>query len=334
MSKLLQTQPLLSVQDLQTYFITKKSVGKAVDGVSFTLQRGEILGLIGESGSGKSVAVKSILQIVPKPGRIVGGRILFQGTDLLADRKMLQQVRGRDITMIFQEPMTSLNPVLSIGAQMTEGIRLHLKKNKKEAEEIACTFLDQVRIPNPRDVLQRYPHHLSGGMRQRVMIAMALSTNASLLIADEPTTALDVTIQKQILLLIKELRDQLHMGVIFITHDMGVINEVSDNTAVMYCGKIQEYAPTRTVMERPLHPYTKALMRAIPRIDAEREQLETIPGAIPSLQELPPGCSFHDRCGCACPRCAQEEPALYDAGGGHMVRCWNYAPGAEKGQVV
>ena len=331
MSKFVQNEPLLSVQELQTYFITKKSVGKAVDGVSFTLRRGEILGLIGESGSGKSVAVKSILQIVPKPGQIVGGKIIFQGTDLLSSRKSIQQVRGRDITMIFQEPMTSLNPVLSIGTQMTEGIMLHQKKTRKEAEDIACAFLDKVRIPNARDVLKRYPHHLSGGMRQRVMIAMALSTNASLLIADEPTTALDVTIQKQILLLIKELRDQLQMGVIFITHDMGVINEVSDNTAVMYCGKIQEYAPTRTIMEQPLHPYTRALMRAIPRIDAEREQLETIPGTIPSLQELPSGCSFHDRCALACPRCRQESPALYDAGGGHMVRCWSYAPAAEKG---
>lgn len=329
MSKFVHDEPLLSVQELQTYFITKKFVGKAVDGVSFTLQRGEILGLIGESGSGKSVAVKSILQIVPKPGQIVGGKIIFQGTDLLSNRKRIQQVRGRDITMIFQEPMTSLNPVMSIGMQMTEGIMLHQKKTRREAEEIACAFLDRVRIPNPRSVLKRYPHHLSGGMRQRVMIAMALSTNASLLIADEPTTALDVTIQKQILLLIKELRDQLHMGVIFITHDMGVINEVSDNTAVMYCGKIQEYASTRTIMEKPLHPYTKALMRAIPRINAEREQLETIPGTIPSLQELPSGCSFHNRCAFASERCRREGPALYDAGDGHLVRCWNYAPSAE-----
>lgn len=324
---------LLEVRDLKTHFITKAGVGKAVDGVSFTLKRGEILGLIGESGSGKSVAVKSILQIVTKPGRIVGGEVIFNGVDLLADKAAMQAVRGRDITMIFQEPMTSLNPVLTIRRQMTEGVMLHLKVSRSEAEKIACKYLTLVKIPNPEETLKRYPHHLSGGMRQRVMIAMALATNSSLLIADEPTTALDVTIQQQILFLIKDLRDQLNMGVIFITHDMGVINEVSDSTAVMYCGTIQEYASTYEVMKRPLHPYTQALIEAIPRIDSEQELLNTIPGTIPSLLELPQGCSFSNRCKYACERCTKETPELYDVGGGHMVRCWKYAGDSGKEHV-
>ena len=324
---------LLEVRDLKTHFITKAGVGKAVDGVSFTLKRGEILGLIGESGSGKSVAVKSILQIVTKPGRIVGGEVIFNGVDLLADKAAMQAVRGRDITMIFQEPMTSLNPVLTIRRQMTEGVMLHLKVSRSEAEKIACKYLTLVKIPNPEETLKRYPHHLSGGMRQRVMIAMALATNSSLLIADEPTTALDVTIQQQILFLIKDLRDQLNMGVIFITHDMGVINEVSDSTAVMYCGTIQEYASTYEVMKRPLHPYTQALIEAIPRIDSEQELLNTIPGTIPSLLELPQGCSFSNRCNYACERCTKETPELYDVGGGHMVRCWKYAGDSGKEHV-
>lgn len=324
---------LLEVKNLKTYFITKAGVGKAVDAVSFFLKRGEILGVIGESGSGKSVAVKSILQIVPKPGRIVDGEIWFNGVDLLADRGAMKEVRGRDITMIFQEPMTSLNPVLTIGRQMTEGVMLHLKVSKAEAKKIACKYLSLVKIPNPEEILQRYPHHLSGGMRQRVMIAMALSTNSSLLIADEPTTALDVTIQQQILYLIKDLRDQLNMGVIFITHDMGVINEVSDSTAVMYCGKIQEYASTYEVMKHPLHPYTQALIQAIPRIDMEQETLNTIPGTVPSLLDLPAGCSFSNRCAYACEQCLKESPGLYDAGGGHMVRCWKYVGRPEKERV-
>ena len=325
---------LLEVKDLRTYFINKAGVGKAVDGVSFTLKQGEILGLIGESGSGKSVAVKSILQIVPKPGQIVGGKIYFNGKDLLGSKNAIQQVRGKDITMIFQEPMTSLNPSLTIGRQLVEGVMLHLKVSRSEAEKIACKYLDLVKISDPEEILKRYPHHLSGGMRQRVMIAMALETNSSLLIADEPTTALDVTIQQQILALIRELRDRLNMGVIFITHDMGVINEISDNTAVMYCGRIQEYAATREIMKNPMHPYTKALIQAIPRIDVEQETLNTIPGSVPSLLNLPSGCSFSNRCQYACEQCQKECPDLYDVGDGHMVRCWRYQNySAERGNV-
>ena len=325
---------LLEVKNLRTYFINKAGVGKAVDGVSFTLKQGEILGLIGESGSGKSVAVKSILQIVPKPGQIVDGEIYFKGNDLLGTKNMIQQVRGKDITMIFQEPMTSLNPSLTIGRQLVEGVMLHLKVSRKEAEKIACKYLDLVKISDPEEILKRYPHHLSGGMRQRVMIAMALETNSSLLIADEPTTALDVTIQQQILALIRELRDRLNMGVIFITHDMGVINEISDNTAVMYCGRIQEYATTREIMKNPMHPYTRALIQAIPRIDVEQKTLNTIPGSVPSLLHLPAGCSFSNRCQYACERCQKESPDLYDVGGGHMVRCWRYQNySAERGNA-
>ena len=325
-----QWEYLLEVEDLKTYFITKAGTGKAVDGVSFRLKKGEILGLIGESGSGKSVAVKSIMQIVPKPGRIVGGKVRFKGENLLGDAKAIQRVRGKDMTMIFQEPMTSLNPVLTIGRQMTEGIMLHLHLKQKQAEDVACKYLEMVKIPNPQEILKRYPHHLSGGMRQRVMIAMALETNSSLLIADEPTTALDVTIQQQILALIRELRDRLNMGVIFITHDMGVINEISDHTAVMYCGKIQEYASTREVMKNPLHPYTQALIQAIPRIDTEQEELHTIPGSVPSLLNLPAGCSFSNRCQYACEQCKNETPELYDTGDGHFVRCWRYADTSTK----
>ncbi|WP_130862315.1 ABC transporter ATP-binding protein [Bacilliculturomica massiliensis] len=315
---------ILDVKNLHTYFYTKAGVSKAVNGVNFSLREGEILGIIGESGSGKSVAVKSILQIVPRPGKIAEGQIIYRGRDLLADKQAIGQVRGKDITMIFQEPMTSLNPVLTIGRQLTEGIRLHLGLSKEEANQRACEFLKQVKITNPEELLTRYPHHLSGGMRQRVMIAMALATDTKILIADEATTALDVTIQQQIIYLLKELRDRLHMSIIFITHDMGVINEIADNTAVMYCGKIQEYASTYEVMKHPRHPYTEALLKAIPSIDAEQQKLSTIPGSVPSLLALPEGCSFSNRCTQCTDRCREEEPKLIRLEDGHRVRCWKY----------
>ncbi len=314
----------MDVKNLHTYFYTKAGVSKAVNGVNFSLREGEILGIIGESGSGKSVAVKSILQIVPRPGKIAEGQIIYRGRDLLADKQAIGQVRGKDITMIFQEPMTSLNPVLTIGRQLTEGIRLHLGLSKEEANQRACEFLKQVKITNPEELLTRYPHHLSGGMRQRVMIAMALATDTKILIADEATTALDVTIQQQIIYLLKELRDRLHMSIIFITHDMGVINEIADNTAVMYCGKIQEYASTYEVMKHPRHPYTEALLKAIPSIDAEQQKLSTIPGSVPSLLALPEGCSFSNRCTQCTDRCREEEPKLIRLEDGHRVRCWKY----------
>ena len=314
----------MDVKNLHTYFYTKAGVSKAVNGVNFSLREGEILGIIGESGSGKSVAVKSILQIVPRPGKIAEGQIIYRGRDLLADKQAIGQVRGKDITMIFQEPMTSLNPVLTIGRQLTEGIRLHLGLSKEEANQRACEFLKQVKITNPEELLTRYPHHLSGGMRQRVMIAMALATDTKILIADEATTALDITIQQQIIYLLKELRDRLHMSIIFITHDMGVINEIADNTAVMYCGKIQEYASTYEVMKHPRHPYTEALLKAIPSIDAEQQKLSTIPGSVPSLLALPEGCSFSNRCTQCTDRCREEEPKLIRLEDGHRVRCWKY----------
>lgn len=321
---------ILEVKNLHTYFYTKAGVAKAVNGVSFSLQKGEILGIIGESGSGKSVAVKSIMQIVPKPGKIADGQVLFEGKDLLADKHSIDDVRGKDITMIFQEPMTSLNPVLTIGRQLTEGMRLHLGLSKAEAEERACKFLKQVKITDPQELLTRYPHHLSGGMRQRVMIAMALGTDAKILIADEATTALDVTIQQQIIYLLKELRDQLGMSIIFITHDMGVINEIADNTAVMYCGKIQEYASTYDIMKYPKHPYTAALLEAIPRIDDDQEILSTIPGNVPGLLNLPVGCSFSNRCSECREICKEKEPDIYRLPDGHKVRCWKYADIGEK----
>lgn len=315
---------LLEVKDLRTYFFTKAGVGKAVNGISFTLDKGEILGIIGESGSGKSIAVKSLLQIVPRPGRITGGQIIFEGTDLLQNPKEIVRIRGREITMIFQEPMTSLNPVLTIGRQMTEGIRLHLGLSKEEAEKRACQYLRRVKITDPEEILTRYPHHLSGGMRQRVMIAMALCTDTKILISDEATTALDVTIQQQIIYLLKELRDQLGMAIIFITHDMGVINEIADNTAVMYCGRIQEYASTYEIMKNPKHPYTRALLKAIPRIDDSCERLSTIPGSVPSLLDLPEGCSFCGRCEECQEKCSSQEPPLFQLADGHRVRCWKY----------
>lgn len=327
-------EKILEVKNLHTYFYTKAGVAKAVNGVNLSLEKGEILGIIGESGSGKSVAVKSILQIVPKPGKTAEGEIIFEGRDLLKDKKAMNEVRGRDITMIFQEPMTSLNPVLTIGRQLTEGLRLHLGLSKEEAEKRACDFLRQVKITNPEELLTRYPHHLSGGMRQRVMIAMALGTDAKILIADEATTALDVTIQQQIIYLLKELRDKFGMAIIFITHDMGVINEIADNTAVMYCGKIQEYSSTYEVMKNPKHPYTKALLEAIPSIDRKQEKLETIPGSVPSLLSLPEGCSFSNRCRECMQRCHEEEPHLYRLPDGHEVRCWKYAEAGEKVEAV
>jgi len=319
------TDKILEVRELKTFFFTKKGVAKAVNGISFDLRQGEILGIIGESGSGKSVAVKSLLQIVAKPGKIVSGEILFKGQNLLKDAKAMDKARGRDITMIFQEPMTSLNPVLTIGRQMTEGLIQHFHASKKEAAEIACHYLSLVKIHNPQDILARYPHHLSGGMRQRVMIAMALSTKSSILLADEPTTALDVTIQQQIIYLLKELREQLRTSIVFITHDMGVINEIADHTAVMYCGRIQEYAATYDIMKNPRHPYTQALLEAIPSIDADQEVLRTIPGFVPSLLSLPPGCSFSNRCRYCRQICTEREPDLTEIVPGHQVRCWNYA---------
>ena len=318
------SEKLLEVNGLKTYFYSKHNVAKAVDGVDFSLEKGEILGIIGESGRGKSVTVKSILQIVKTPGKIAGGEIIYRGTDLLANRKAISEVRGNEISMIFQEPMTALNPALRIGYQMIEGLRLHLDKSKKEAYEIAVAYLKQVKINAPDTVMHKYPHQLSGGMRQRVLIAMAISTRPNILLADEPTTALDVTIQQQIISLLKELKDTLDMSIIFITHDMGVINEITDNTVVMYCGKVMETAPTYSLLKEPIHPYSKALIGAIPRLYEDREELETIPGSVPSLSSLPAGCKFSNRCKYCMDICREKEPELLQVDDNRKVRCWKY----------
>lgn len=323
-------EKILEVKNLHTCFQTRAGSAEAVGGISFSLEESEILGIIGESGSGKSVAVKSILQILPKSGETTEGEIWYRGKNLVSDSRAMEEVRGKEITMIFQEPMTSLNPVLTIGRQLTEGIMQHLKLSRSQAQKRACEYLKRVKITNPEELLTRYPHHLSGGMRQRVMIAMALSTDAHLLIADEATTALDVTIQQQIIYLLKELRDQLHMSILFITHDMGLINEIADNTGVMYCGRIQEYASTYELMKRPLHPYTKALLAAIPGMEEGSKKLSAISGNVPSLFELPPGCRFSNRCRESRELCGQREPALYRLPDGHKVRCWKYAEAGRK----
>ena len=314
---------LLKINDLHTYFYSKRGVVKAVEGINLEVQKGEILGIVGESGSGKSVAVKSIMHLVKSPGRITSGQIFFDGDDIASKTiNEMYDIRGNKIAMIFQEPMTSLNPALKIGKQLTEGMIYHLKISSKEAEKRAVDFLRNVKINDPEEILNKYPHQLSGGMRQRVMIAMALSCNPSLLLADEPTTALDVTIQAQIIKLLKELKDKYNMSIIFITHDMGVINEISDNTAVMYCGRIMEYGTTYSIMKNPRHPYTKSLLKAIPKIDVEKEMLDTIPGNVPSLLDLPKGCKFSNRCIECEDICREKEPNILSKADGRQVRCW------------
>jgi len=304
------TQNLLEVSDLRIYFRTDDGVLKAVDGVSFDIAPGETLGLVGESGCGKSVTAFSILQLVPMPPAVhAGGEIRFRGNDLLAlDEKGMRSVRGNMISMVFQEPMSSLNPILSIGHQITEAILAHQKKSKREAREIAIEMLRRVGIPSPDTRFKEYPHQLSGGMKQRAMIAMALVCRPQLLIADEPTTALDVTIQAQILDLLRELRRELNMSVLLITHDLGVIAETCDRVAVMYAGKIVEYAPVIELFERPKHPYTHGLFRSLPILTEKKEALEAIPGAVPSPLDFPTGCRFRTRCSMAQEICKEEPP--------------------------
>lgn len=319
---------LLRVKGLKTYFFVDEGVVKAVDGVSFELRRGETLGLVGESGCGKTVMALSILRLVPDPpGRIVGGKILFQGQDLLGlSGSAMRKIRGNKISMIFQEPMTSLNPVFTIGNQIAEAITLHQGLDRKAALRKAVEMLELVGIPVPERRVSEYPHQLSGGMRQRAMIAMALSCNPQILIADEPTTALDVTIQAQILDLIFGLKQELGMAVILITHDLGVIAETAQKVAVMYSGKIVEMADAELLFSNPLHPYTQGLLKSVPRLDREKrakgERLQEIAGFVPSLAEVPSGCSFHPRCSFAMKVCSQKEPQLIDAGGAHLVSCW------------
>ena len=314
---------LLKVNNLKTYFYTHEGVIKAVDAVSFSVKQGETLGIVGDSGSGKSVTALSIMRLIPNPpGRIVGGEIIFEGRNLCSlGEKEMQKIRGRKISMIFQEPMTSLDPVFTIGHEITETILLHQNLSKQEAREKAIQMLEVVGIPDAARRMNNYPHELSGGMRQRIMIAMALSCNPALLIADEPTTALDVTIQSQILWLINDLKRKFNTAVLIITHDLGVISEMCDYVAVMYAGHIVEYTDVYTIFENPLHPYTKGLNRSIPRMDEDREKLESIKGMVPNLLHLPPGCPFHPRCEHAFERCFHEIPEFIEVEPYHLVKC-------------
>lgn len=318
---------LLQVKDLKTYFYTDDGVVKAVDGIDFTIKKGETLGMVGESGCGKSVSALSILQLVQDPpGKIINGEIWFKGEDLLKKKsEKMRKIRGNDISMIFQEPMTSLNPVYTIGEQISEAIILHQKLNKEKALKKTIEMLKLVGIPSPEKKVHEYPHELSGGQRQRAMIAMALSCNPDLLIADEPTTALDVTIEAQILELIKKLKDEIGMAVLMITHDLGVIAEVSDYVVVVYAGKAVEYADVISIFKNPKHPYTIALQKSIPQLtDKPGRKLEVIKGNIPDPLALPYGCKFHPRCKFAIDLCKNKEPELEKIGDNHIVRCWMY----------
>jgi peptide/nickel transport system ATP-binding protein len=325
------TEALLEVDNLQTYFFTRQGVVKAVDGVSFTLRRGETLAIVGESGCGKSITALSLLRLIPDPpGRIVTGSIRLDGTELMQlDEGELRKVRGNDISMIFQEPMTSLNPVMTIGRQIAEVVLLHENTTRAAALEKAVEMLRLVRIPEPEQRIKEYPHQLSGGMRQRAMIAIALACNPKVLIADEPTTALDVTIQAQILELIVELQQKLDTAVILITHDLGVVAETAQRVIVMYAGKKVEEAVVGELFARPLHPYTHGLMASIPRLDlmrgAERdtpERLQEISGIVPALNDLPAGCVFAPRCAFADDRCRAQYPPYEEKRPGHWAACW------------
>ncbi len=315
---------LLEIKNLKTYFKTDEGIAKAVDDVSYSIDKKETLGLVGESGCGKSVTALSIMRLIPQPpGFYAGGEILFDGKDLLKlPEEEIRKIRGNQISMIFQEPMTSLNPVYTCGSQIVEAIELHQGLSKKEAREKAIEMLNLVGIPSPAQRFDEYPHQLSGGMRQRVMIAMALSCNPAFLLADEPTTALDVTVQAQILELIKRLQQELGMGVIMITHDLGVIAEVSDNVAVMYASKIVEYGSVIQIFENPLHPYTQGLMKSIPRIGMRAERLNVIEGSVPPPTHFPKGCHFCTRCEFADERCWNEKPTLIEYETGHTAACW------------
>jgi len=316
---------LLTVQDLRTHFFTGEGVVRAVDGVTLSVRPGETLGLVGESGCGKTVTALSILRLVPDPpGRIVGGTICFDGRDLLRlPEEEMRSIRGCAISMIFQEPMTSLNPVFTVGEQVAEGIRHHQKLSRREAWDRAVEVLRRVKIPDPARRAYEYPHQLSGGLRQRVMIAMALALGPRLLIADEPTTALDVTIQAQIIELLMGLQEEMQMAVILITHDLGVIAETADRVVVMYAGRVVEEASAEQLFETPLHPYTQGLLESLPKLEAGKRhrRLTAIPGLIPNLLDLPTGCKFAPRCPKVIGDCWPTEPELREIRPGHWARC-------------
>ena len=333
-----QSGTLLDVRGLRTYFFTRAGAVKAVDDVSFRIEAGEVLGLVGESGCGKSVTSLSLMRLVPPPGRIVGGEILFKGRDLLAlEEPRMRRLRGSEIGMVFQEPASALNPVFTIGYQVGESLMIHRGMSRREAMREAVGMLEEVAIPDPARRVRDYPHQLSGGMRQRVMIAMALICHPALLIADEPTTALDVTIQAQILELLRKLRSRYNLTVLLITHDLGVVAQMADRVAVMYAGRIVEDAPVRDLFRSPLHPYTVGLMRSIPGVDpqARGRRLHAIEGAVPDLLHLPRGCHFNPRCPDVMSQCHESHPALFrpalsaPAAGGRRVSCFKYAPEPE-----
>nr|WP_319394878.1 ABC transporter ATP-binding protein [uncultured Desulfobacter sp.] len=318
---------LLEVKNLKTYFYSSKGVVKAVDDVSYSVSKGEALGIVGESGSGKSVSTLSIMRLIQDPpGKIVGGEILFKGENLLTlnDRQM-RDLRGSRIAMIFQDPMMSLNPVMTIGRQISEAIKLHMNMTKKQAWERSVEMLEMVGISSPAERMNCYPHELSGGMCQRVMIAMALSCDPEVIIADEPTTALDVTIQAQINELFKKLMKKLNMTVVWISHDLGVVAGLCDRINVMYAGRIVESAPVEDLFAKPCHPYTKSLLKCIPRLDDPcRSQLTTIKGSPPNLRNLPPGCAFEKRCSESSSVCLEKRPVLRKLKDNHHVACWNF----------
>lgn len=329
-------KPLLEIKNLKTHFFTDDGVLPSVDGVSYTINRGETVGVVGESGSGKSVTSLSVLRLIPDPpGRIVGGEILFEGKDLVKmTEDEMREIRGNDISMIFQEPMTSLNPVFTVGDQIVEAITLHQELEYPEARELAIQMLERVGIPSPKTRIDEYPHQMSGGMKQRVMIAMALACRPKLLIADEPTTALDVTIQAQILELLNELKAEFGMSILFITHDLGVVAETCDYVAVMYAGKIVEYADVVTLFEKPAHPYTMGLFHSLPSFESDhddRDRLYVIPGMVPRPQDFPSGCRFRTRCPFATEKCSELPPSV-EIDPGHTVSCW-YADDVRSGKL-
>ena len=325
---------LLEVRNLQTRFELFRGTVKAVDGVDFTLREGEILGLVGESGGGKSVTGFSLLGLIDPPGRIAAGEVIFRGENLLEkSEEEMRRIRGKEISMIFQDPMTSLNPLQSIGRQIGEMLALHTPLSPADRRKRSIELLREVGIPNPEDRLENYPHQFSGGMRQRVVIAIALAANPKLIIADEPTTALDVTVQAQILALMENLVKRFGSALILITHDLAVVSEMTHRVAVMYCGRVVEEGPTRELVRHPFHPYTKGLLESIPRLSGERSRrLPQIPGMVPSLFDLPPGCSFAPRCGYATDLCRKEAPSMRSVAPGRTVSCHNPVQGGEEAE--
>lgn len=326
------SEPLLSVRNLKTYFYTEEGVMPSVDGVDFDLAPGETLAIVGESGCGKSVTSLSIMGLVQTPpGKIVDGEILYQGQDLLKkSKKEMRAIRGDEISMIFQEPMTSLNPVFTVGRQIMESFRIHQHLDKKAAREKTIEMIRLVGIPAPEKVVDEYPHELSGGMRQRIMIAMALACSPKILIADEPTTALDVTIQAQIMHLLRRLKDETGTSIILITHDLGVVAQIAQNAMVMYAGQAVEYAPVKSIYKDPLHPYTQGLLKSIPKLNESVDSLYSIKGMVPSPKDYPKGCRFCPRCDCAKAVCQEKQPPLMEMLDGRKVRCWKYD--AEEGK--